>query len=65
MLDSLKINNNCVNCDLCRIVCPENAVKHINSSYAINSDHCTHCGLCILVCPVDAIEDHESKKLSS
>jgi ferredoxin len=59
MLDILEINNICIKCDNCRIVCPENAVIQTGKEYRIESWSCTLCGFCIASCPVNAIKQVE------
>ena len=56
MLDIMEINNICIKCDNCRIVCPENAVVHTGSNYEIENWSCSMCGFCQVVCPVNAIK---------
>jgi MinD superfamily P-loop ATPase len=62
MMDILKINNICICCDNCRIVCPESAVINNGKNYAIETWSCTLCQLCVVACPVDAIKLEERKK---
>lgn len=56
MLEKLEINNTCIPCDSCRMICPENAIITDGANFEIDSWSCTNCGLCIEVCPVDAIK---------
>lgn len=63
MVKKLEINNTCVSCDSCRLVCPEGAVLTDGKEYAIDEWSCTRCGLCIEVCPVDAVKESESPGL--
>lgn len=53
---NIEINNLCVSCDNCRIICPESAVVTDGKTYAIDSWLCTYCELCIVTCPTDSIK---------
>ena len=69
---SLKINELCVNCDVCEPVCPNKAISPSDTIYRIAADRCTECighhaePQCVQVCPVDCIpvnpEHVESKE---
>lgn len=63
MTPELEINNRCISCDACRIICPEKAILKHGINYAIETWSCTLCSICIEVCPVDCIKyvDEESK----
>ena len=58
---SLKITDECINCDVCEPACPNLAIYQGESIYEINPDLCTECvghfdePQCIVVCPVDCI----------
>lgn len=58
---SLKIEETCVNCDVCEPVCPNQAITLGEWIYQIHSDRCTECvghydtPQCVAVCPVDCI----------
>ncbi len=58
---SLKITTECINCDVCEPVCPNQAIYMGSSIYEIDSDLCTECighfdvPQCQLFCPVDCI----------
>lgn len=56
MLEKLEINNTCISCDNCRLICPENSVISDGNQYAIDTWSCTQCGLCIEICPSDSIK---------
>ena len=56
MLEKLEINNTCISCDACRLICPENSIITDGTIFAIDNSSCTQCGLCIEVCPVDSIK---------
>ena len=62
---SLRINDQCINCDVCEPECPNNAISMGTQIYVINPDLCTECvghydtPQCMEVCPVDCIlSDH-------
>lgn len=61
MLEKLEINNTCISCDNCRLICPENAVITDGTNYAIDQWGCTTCGLCIEICPPNSIKIIEKK----
>lgn len=58
---SLKITGECINCDVCEPVCPNNAIYPGELIYAIDPALCTECvghfdtPQCVQVCPVDCI----------
>jgi len=52
----IEINAKCVQCDLCRLVCPENAVLKQLDKYSIDEWSCSLCQICIELCPVDSIK---------
>ena len=58
---ALKIIDECINCDVCEPVCPNNAIYQGDSIYEIHPDKCTECvghfnePQCMVVCPVDCI----------
>ena len=58
---SLKINEACVNCDVCEPVCPNKAISMGPEIYQIAPDKCTECvghfnePQCVQVCPVECI----------
>lgn len=56
MTPVLTINNLCISCDVCRLLCPENSVLKQGQKYTIESWSCTLCGICKEVCPVNAIK---------
>lgn len=59
---TLEINNLCISCDYCRLLCPEKAILRSDQQYNIESWACTGCGLCIEICPVDCIKVATSGK---
>ena len=58
---SLMITDDCINCDVCEPVCPNNAIYQGQDIYEINRDLCTECvghfdaPQCVEVCPIDCI----------
>ncbi len=58
---SLKITDECINCDVCEPVCPNKAIYQGEAIYEIDPNLCTECvghfnePQCQTVCPVDCI----------
>jgi len=58
---SLKITDECINCDVCEPVCPNNAIYQGDIIFEIDPAKCTECvghfaePQCVTVCPVDCI----------
>jgi ferredoxin len=58
---ALKITEQCINCDVCEPVCPNQAIFQGIEIYQINPDLCTECvghhdqPQCVVVCPVACI----------
>lgn len=58
---ALLITQECINCDVCEPVCPNEAIYMGEEIYEIDPDLCTECvghfdkPQCQLVCPVDCI----------
>lgn len=58
---SLMITDECINCDVCEPVCPNEAIYQGQEIYEIDSDLCTECvghydePQCVSVCPIDCI----------
>ena len=58
---SLLITDECINCDVCEPVCPNNAIYQGELIYEIDPALCTECvghfaePQCVSVCPVDCI----------
>jgi ferredoxin len=68
---ALYITDECINCDVCEPVCPNNAIYEGQEIYEINPGLCTECvghydnAQCVEVCPVDCIlvnPDHRETK---
>src|ERR1700678_454365 len=58
---ALMITDECINCDVCEPVCPNQAIYQGELIFEINPDLCTECvghfnePQCVEVCPVDCI----------
>lgn len=58
---ALIIKEDCINCDVCEPVCPNQAITQGVDIYEINPNLCTECvghfdePQCVSVCPVDCI----------
>ena len=58
---ALKITSDCINCDVCEPVCPNEAISAGDDIYIINPSLCTECvghydtPQCVDICPVDCI----------
>ncbi len=58
---SLFITDECINCDVCEPVCPNEAISQGEEIYEINPDLCTQCvghfdePQCQQVCPISCI----------
>ena len=58
---ALYITDECINCDVCMSVCPNNAISPGEEIYVIEPKLCTECighfehPQCVDVCPVDCI----------
>lgn len=58
---ALMITDECINCDVCEPVCPNEAIYQGQDIYEINPDLCTECvghfdkPQCVEVCPIDCI----------
>lgn len=58
---SLLISEECINCDLCRPECPNEAISAGDNHYNIDPNLCTECvghydeSQCVAVCPVECI----------
>lgn len=68
---SLKISEDCINCDVCEPECPNVAISQGDEIYEIEPDLCTECighydvPQCVEVCPVDCIvpdPDHQESQ---
>lgn len=58
---SLLITDECINCDVCEPVCPNEAIYQGEEIYEIDPDLCTECvghfdePQCVDICPIDCI----------
>lgn len=58
---ALMITDECINCDVCEPVCPNNAIYQGEFIFEIDPKHCTECvghfaePQCVAVCPVNCI----------
>ncbi|RLA08225.1 MAG: ferredoxin [Gammaproteobacteria bacterium] len=59
---ALKITEECINCDVCEPVCPNEAIFFGTEIYVIDPLLCTECvghhdePQCLMLCPVESIE---------
>ena len=64
---ALTITDECINCDVCEPVCPNQAIYEKPDRYYINSDLCTECvghfdtPQCVEICPVACIPKDPNK----
>lgn len=65
---SLKITEECINCDVCEPVCPNEAIYQGLEIYEIDPSLCTECvghhdePQCVEVCPVECIPKDEENE---
>lgn len=58
---ALKITDECINCDVCEPVCPNQAITQGPDIFEISHEKCTECvghhavSQCVQVCPVSCI----------
>ena len=54
---------NCIQCNVCLMVCPDVAVSFLaeEKKYFIDYDHCKGCGICAVECPRSAMKLEEEK----
>jgi ferredoxin len=58
---ALKITDECINCDVCEPVCPNQAISMGPEIYVIDPKRCTECvghfdtPQCVDICPIDCI----------
>jgi len=59
---ALRINELCINCDVCEPACPNQAITQGEDIYVIHPSRCTECvghfdePQCMVVCPVECID---------
>ena len=57
MLKPRFLQKECINCGLCKFVCPEGCIEGIEkNAYSTDLDYCKGCGLCAYICPKKDIE---------
>jgi ferredoxin len=67
---SLKITDECINCDLCEPECPNGAISAGTAQYEIDPALCTECvghfenSQCTEVCPVDSVHPDPDRRES-
>ena len=49
-----KIQDHCVSCGACEMMCPNGAISMGAEHFEIDSEKCIECGYCNSVCPVGA-----------
>ncbi len=49
------INDACILCGNCEIVCPNDAIVFANERYVIREEACNACANCAVECPVESI----------
>jgi len=68
---ALMITDECINCDVCELECPNQAISMGPTIYVIDPARCTECvghfdtSQCVEVCPVDCIPldpDHKESR---
>jgi ferredoxin len=58
---ALAITDECINCDVCEPVCPNEAIYQGETVYEIHPQRCTECvghfaePQCVVICPVNCI----------
>ena len=58
---ALQITEDCINCDVCILECPNESISAGDPVFVIDAAKCTECvgffdePQCVEVCPVDAI----------
>lgn len=67
---ALKINDDCINCHMCLVECPNGAISAGIDIYTIDAARCTECvghydaPSCVGVCPVECIVPHPQHRES-
>ena len=51
-----RVTEDCIGCEICTKVCPENCFTMEGHKSVWNSDHCITCMACIHACPMMAIQ---------
>ncbi len=50
------INEACTGCDVCREVCPVQAISYNGTTWVVDETKCLGCGICAARCPASAIK---------
>ena len=50
------ITYECIGCETCGTVCPQNCIDFSGVPAVIEQEHCLHCGNCMQNCPAGAVE---------
>ena len=67
---ALMITDECINCDVCEPVCPNQAIYEKTDRYYIKTELCTECvghfdePQCVAICPVACIPQDPQKEES-
>lgn len=68
---SLTITNQCISCNACKLVCPQNAIKVQGNEFTITAHRCNECDThyeaaqCASICPIEnAIIDDKGMALN-
>ena len=57
------LQENCVGCGMCKLLCPEAAViKEGDKKFTVNLVYCKGCGICAQVCPKKDIKMMKEEK---
>ena len=48
-------DEHCINCGICLVYCPVNAIKRLDGRIILTMDFCKGCGICAHECPRQAI----------
>jgi ferredoxin len=51
------INNQCVGCHVCKVLCPQKAIFFGERKMVIDQDKCIQCGTCYNECPICVISE--------
>lgn len=62
-LNTLRINDSCINCGSCVDVCPVDAISQGDDIYIIDEEKCLICSQCLEVCPTQAMDPVVNGKL--
>jgi heterodisulfide reductase subunit A-like polyferredoxin len=51
------IGHDCMGCQVCRMMCPANAIDYGDDRNEIDQEKCQHCGTCYRECPISVISE--------